>query len=63
MRGIIIWAAGVLFVLSSFVAAGTVLAEDVMVDGGRRGQKKGGFGAGLFSWGGRGRGGFPPGGV
>jgi len=53
MRGGIIWVAGIVFILSSFVSAGVVLGEDVMVDGARRYQTMEGFGTCLIAWSGR----------
>jgi O-glycosyl hydrolase len=53
MQGRFIWAAVVLFILSSFVAAGAVLGEDVVVDGARRYQTIEGFGTCLIAWSGR----------
>jgi len=53
MRGGFIWTAGILFILSSFVLAGTVSGEDVIVDGALRYQTIEGFGTCLIAWNGR----------
>jgi O-glycosyl hydrolase len=53
MRGGFIWTAGILFILSSFVLAGAVSGEDVVVDGARRYQTMEGFGTCLIAWVGR----------